>query len=70
MQLINNSALGNVFGKIKGEAIIKNNFKAAFALKHIVKDLTLAKNEDLHTPLGAKAYQTYKKAEEEYKSKT
>src|SRR5579871_3628972 len=36
--LINNSAMGNTFAKIKGEAILQNNYKAAFALKNIAKD--------------------------------
>lgn len=52
MQLINNSALGNVFMKIKGEAILADQYEAAFALKHINKDLNLAKAEGLHTPLA------------------
>jgi len=60
--LINNSALGNVFTKIKGDAIIQNNYKAAFALKHIAKDLGLAKEERLNTPLGEVAFNTYQKA--------
>ncbi|WP_159473459.1 NAD(P)-dependent oxidoreductase [Dyadobacter sp. 3J3] len=63
MTIINNSALGNVFGKIKGEAIIKENYQAAFALKHIAKDLRLAKAEGLDTPLGDSVYQTFQKAE-------
>ena len=50
--LINNSAMSNVFAKIKGDAIIQNNYKAAFALKNIAKDLRLAKGEGLATPLG------------------
>jgi 3-hydroxyisobutyrate dehydrogenase len=60
--LIGNSALGNVFGKIKGEAIVNNNFQAAFALKHIAKDLRLAKEEGLATPLAEAAYQTFQQA--------
>jgi 3-hydroxyisobutyrate dehydrogenase len=61
--LINNSALGNAFSKIKGEAIIKNNYKAAFALKHIAKDLRLAKEEGLATPMGEIAFKTFQQAE-------
>ncbi|MEI9934596.1 MAG: NAD-binding protein [Ferruginibacter sp.] len=48
--LIDNSALGNTFTTIKGHAIIQNNYKAAFALKHIAKDLRLAKEEGLNMP--------------------
>jgi len=61
--LVNNSALGNVFTKIKGDAIIKKNYQAAFALKHIAKDLRLAKAEGLATPLGEVAFETFQQAE-------
>jgi 3-hydroxyisobutyrate dehydrogenase len=61
--LINNSALGNAFTKIKGEAIIQNNYAAAFALKHIAKDLRLAKNIGLTTPMGETAWKTFQHAE-------
>jgi 3-hydroxyisobutyrate dehydrogenase len=61
--LINNSALGNVFAKIKGDAIIQNNYKAAFALKHIAKDLRLAKEVGLATPMGETAFKTFQQAE-------
>jgi 3-hydroxyisobutyrate dehydrogenase len=62
MTIMNNSALGNVFGKIKGDAILNNNYRAAFALKHIVKDLLLAKAEGFDTPLAEVACQTYQEA--------
>lgn len=63
MTIINNSALGNVFGKIKGEAILNENYKPAFALKHIAKDLRLAKTEGLDTPLGETVYNTFQQAQ-------
>lgn len=61
--LIGNSTLGSPFIKIKGDAIVNNNYNAAFALKHIAKDLRLAKDLGLATPLGETAYQTYQDAE-------
>jgi 3-hydroxyisobutyrate dehydrogenase len=64
--LINNSALGSAFGKIKGDAIVNDNYQAAFALKLIAKDLRLAKDIGLSTPLGETVYQTFQKAEAEY----
>ena len=64
LELINNAAIGNLFTKIKGEAILQNNFKAAFALKHIVKDLKLAQNQGLNSPLAKAAIATFKAAEE------
>jgi 3-hydroxyisobutyrate dehydrogenase len=61
--LLNNSALASAFVKIKGEAIIQNKYEAAFALKHIAKDLLLAKKEGLATPMGETAIKTFLKAE-------
>jgi 3-hydroxyisobutyrate dehydrogenase len=61
--LINNSALGNVFAKIKGDAILQQNYQAAFALKHIAKDLRLAREEGLDTPLGEVVYESFQRAE-------
>ena len=61
--LINNSALGNVFIKIKGDAILKNNYQAVFSLSNIAKDLRLAKDEGLTTPLGEVVFNTFQKAE-------
>jgi len=61
--LINNSALGSPFIKIKGEAIVNNNFNAMFSLSNIAKDLRLAKDIGLSTPLAGVAYQTFQDAE-------
>jgi len=61
--LVNNSALGSPFIKIKGEALLNNNFDAAFALSNIAKDLRLAKDIGLSTPLAEVAYQTFQDAE-------
>jgi 3-hydroxyisobutyrate dehydrogenase len=63
LTLINQSALGNAFIKIKSDAILQNNYRAAFALKHIAKDLRLAKAEGLNTPLGEVVYNTFQQAE-------
>jgi 3-hydroxyisobutyrate dehydrogenase len=63
INLLNNSALGSPYVKIKGDAIIKEHFTAAFALKHIAKDLRLAKDIGLSFPLGDVAYQTFQDAE-------
>lgn len=52
LELINNSALGNPFMKIKGDAILQENYDAVFALKHIVKDLSLAKDAGINGPLA------------------
>lgn len=64
LELINHSALGNVFMKIKGEAILQNNFAPVFALKHISKDLRLARNEGMKSPLSNAAFDTFADAEQ------
>lgn len=62
VNLVNNSALGSPFLKIKGDAILKENYQAAFALKHIAKDLRLANDKGLDTPLAGAVFQTYQAA--------
>jgi len=66
LNLINNSALGNPFMKIKGEAILNNNYKAAFSLKNITKDLRLAQAIGLSTPMGEAALKSFSDAEAEF----
>ena len=61
--IINNSALRNIFTTIKGDAIIQQNYKAAFALKHIAKDLRLAKEEGMTTPMGEAVCKAFQEAE-------
>ncbi|RYG05716.1 MAG: NAD(P)-dependent oxidoreductase, partial [Chitinophagaceae bacterium] len=68
LTLIENSALGNIFSKIKGEAIVNDNYNAAFALKHIVKDLNLAKAEGLVSPLAKTTLATYEDAAQEHEN--
>ncbi|SFA44819.1 3-hydroxyisobutyrate dehydrogenase [Pedobacter suwonensis] len=62
LNLLNNGAIANTFTKIKGDAIIADNYKAAFALKHIVKDLNLAKDIGLESPLAQTALNTFEAA--------
>ena len=66
LNLISNAAIGNTFTRIKGDAILNDNYKAAFALKHIVKDLRLAKDEGISSPLAQTALTTFENAEAEY----
>jgi len=63
LTIINNGALANIYTKTKGEAILNNNFEPAFYLKHIYKDLGLARDQGLDTPLGEAAYEAFRKAE-------
>lgn len=66
LTLINNSALASTFIKIKGDAIINDNYKPAFALKNIVKDLNLAKNEGMASPLGTASLTSFTDAAVNY----
>ncbi|MCB2408639.1 NAD(P)-dependent oxidoreductase [Hymenobacter lucidus] len=61
--LIADSALGSVFLKLKGEAVLADNYQAAFALKLLAKDLRLAQAEGLTTPLAETVVQTFQQAE-------
>ncbi|HEY0297780.1 MAG TPA: NAD(P)-dependent oxidoreductase [Arachidicoccus sp.] len=66
LTVLNNGAMANIFMKLKGDIILNDDYKAAFALKHIVKDLSLAKGIGLDLPLGNASVQTYRKAKEKY----
>ncbi|MFD2721152.1 NAD(P)-dependent oxidoreductase [Hymenobacter monticola] len=63
LNLIKSSALASVFINLKGEAILNENYQAAFALKLLAKDLRLAKAEGSNTPLANVAHQTFQEAE-------
>lgn len=62
LTIINEGAVGNGITKLKSPAIQKNEFPAAFALKHLAKDLRLAREQGLDAPLSAPLYNTYKAA--------
>ena len=63
LELIKSSALASVFINLKGEAILNENYQAAFALKLLAKDLRLAKAEGSNTPLANVVHQTFQEAE-------
>ena len=63
LELIRSSALASVFINLKGEAILNENYQAAFALKLLAKDLRLAKAEGSDTPLANVIHQTFQEAE-------
>ncbi|MCW3109969.1 MAG: 6-phosphogluconate dehydrogenase [Segetibacter sp.] len=51
LTIINEGALANGITKGKSTSILNNEFPAAFALKHLAKDLRLAGEQGLQTPL-------------------
>lgn len=62
LTIVGNSAMGSPYIKIKGEALLNGNYQAAFALKHLAKDLRLAGNSGLNSPLGTLASQHFQEA--------
>jgi 3-hydroxyisobutyrate dehydrogenase len=62
LTIVNEGAVGNGVSKMKTPAILKEDFPAAFALKHIVKDLNLAKELGLNAPLSNPVLESYKAA--------
>mgnify|MGYP001153055563 CR=1 FL=1 len=62
LTIINESAVGTAISKMKTPAILKDEYPAAFALKHMAKDLRLAKETGELNAIGNSAYHTYKDA--------
>lgn len=62
LTIVNEGAVGSGITKLKTTPILKNEFPAAFALKHITKDLRLATEQGIDSPLAGPTYQTYKAA--------
>lgn len=58
LPLINAGAVGSGLTKLKTENIISDNYKAAFALKLLAKDIRLATENGMDTPIGGALSQT------------
>ncbi|MGO4818461.1 NAD(P)-dependent oxidoreductase [Flavobacterium sp. W22_SRS_FP1] len=65
LNIINEGACGNGITKIKSTSILEDSYPAAFALKHLVKDLGLAKEAGLNTPLIEPLFDSYAAAQYE-----
>jgi len=65
LNIINQGACGNGITNIKTASILNDSFPAAFALKHLVKDLRLAKEAGLDSPLIHPLYDSFASAEQE-----
>jgi 3-hydroxyisobutyrate dehydrogenase len=63
LDIVNNGAAGSGITKLKSAAILADNYQAAFALKHLAKDLRLAQQQGMHLPAGAAVLETYQQAE-------
>lgn len=64
LTIINEGACSNALIKMKTPAVINENYPAAFALKHMVKDLRLATASGLDSPLAGPLLKTFTKANE------
>lgn len=65
LEIVNNGAIGSGITKLKSNNILQDNYKAAFALKHLAKDLRLAGQQGLHLPAGKAVAESYQQAENE-----
>ncbi|OKS84871.1 NAD(P)-dependent oxidoreductase [Mucilaginibacter polytrichastri] len=62
LTIVNEGAVGSGITKLKTGPILNNEFPAAFALKHITKDLRLATEQGIDSPLSGPVYTSYKAA--------
>ena len=62
LTIVNEGACGNGITKLKSASILNNDYPAAFALKHLVKDLRLAKEAGLAYPLMPALNESYNNA--------
>lgn len=65
LKIINEGALGNGLSKIKTNSILQEQFPAAFALKHLVKDLGLAKDAGLDSVLSTPLLNSFQQASDQ-----
>lgn len=65
LPLINAGALGSGFTKMKTENIVNDNYKPAFGLKLLAKDIRLATENGMDTPVGDALSATLKGAVEQ-----
>jgi 3-hydroxyisobutyrate dehydrogenase len=62
LAVIGESALANGVTKMKTANIAEENYRAAFALRHLAKDLRLALGQGLHTPGGIALHDSFQQA--------
>lgn len=62
LQIINESACGSPMSNMKTQSIIRDQYPAAFPLRHMDKDINLAMEEGLDTPTARSVANAYKRA--------
>lgn len=64
LEIINESASGSGATKVKTPLLLDNDFKPAFALDLMLKDILLAKDAGADYPVGKSIVETYQKAQD------
>lgn len=62
MLIINESACGSPMSTMKTPSVINQNYPAAFPLKHMAKDVRLAKEQGLNTPMANPIFDMFQQA--------
>lgn len=62
MLIINESACGSPMSKLKTPSVISNSYPAAFPLKHMAKDVRLAQEQQLNSPMLEPIFKSFRKA--------
>jgi len=62
MLIINESACGSPMSAMKTPSVISGNYPAAFPLKHMAKDVRLAREQGLDTAMSKPVYDTFQDA--------
>ncbi len=62
MLIVNESACGSPMSKMKTPSILQDNYPAAFPLKHMMKDIGLAKGQGLNTEMLNVVHESYQQA--------
>ena len=65
LEIINESASGSGATKVKTPMLLDNDFKPAFALDLMLKDILLAKDAGADYPVGKAIVETYQKAHDD-----
>ena len=62
MLIINESACGSPMSNLKTPSVINNSYPAAFPLKHMAKDVRLAREQQLDSPMSEPIFKSFRKA--------
>jgi 3-hydroxyisobutyrate dehydrogenase len=69
IEVLNSGGLSSIYTRIKSEAILEDKYEPAFELRHMLKDLSLAVDDNMDSPLGSVVYNTFKEADHEFGNK-